>query len=97
MSDCCSTIKDLGCTGFCDNIETGETADATGTWKLSLVPGGGYLEATITSGNEIIFSNSLNEDGVTIFEIYKPNGVKFTASGGQDCFQVQIQPGIDLT
>lgn len=95
MSDCCDGINDLGCVGFCDTVETGVTAAATATYIISVVGSGNYLEVAGTLGSEITFTNPFNEDSVTIFKILR-NGVEVTLND-KNCFQVKVNPAIDLT
>lgn len=95
MSDCCSGITDLGCVGFCDTIETGYTAASTATYVISIVGGGGFIEVSGTAGSEITFTNVFNEDSVTIFQIIL-NGTPVSLNS-KNCFQVKVNPGIDLT
>lgn len=93
---CCTNILNLGCFYSCDPIETGLTATATGTWTFVTTPDLVKLfSQTITSGNSITFSSGyVNEDGVTVFKILKPNGDYFT-SGIYDCFQIEVKPAFN--
>lgn len=93
--ECCDNILDLGCVGYCDTIETGVTAPATATYKISLVGSGGVVEYDFTSGAEIRFTNPFNEDSVAVFQILR-NGVPLT-SGVYDCFQVKVKSGLNTT
>lgn len=95
MADCCSSIEDLGCINFCDTIYTGYTAEATGTYVISIVGGGGYIEVAGTLGAELYFDNVFNEDAITIFQILYNGTVKTVNSN--DCFQVKVNAGIDFT
>lgn len=95
MADCCTDgFLDLGCVGFCDTIETGVNAPATGEYVISLVGVGGYASYTFTIGTEITFENPFNEDSVAVFQILR-NGEPLS-SGVYECFQVKINPAISL-
>lgn len=95
---CCTSILELPCVYSCDNIETGLSASATGIYTLVLMPDLiQATSATITNGNEIIFSGGyLNEDGRSIFKIKKPDGTYLTTDG-KDCFQIDIRPTTNAT
>lgn len=96
MVNCCPDgYIELGCVGMCDNIATGLTATSTGTYKLSLVPGGGFYEQTFTIGNPINFSNVLNENGISVFTVSDPddNIMELT---GKSCFKVQVKTALSL-
>lgn len=98
MTCCTGNTIELGCIYSCDNISTGQAAIATGVYTLVLMPDLiKVTSATVTIGNEIIFSGGyLNEDGVSIFKIKKPDGTYLT-SGGSDCFEVDIRPTTNAT
>lgn len=96
MTNCCPDgYIDLSCVGMCDDIPTGLTATSTGLYKLSLVPGGGFVEQQFTIGNPITFANVLNENGVTIFTVQNPDGITMELSG-KSCFKVQVKTSLNL-
>lgn len=94
MADCCSNIYDLGCVGFCDTIETGVTAPATGTYVISLIGAGGVASFDFTAGEEIRFVNPFNEDSVAVFQILRSGIV--VENGVYDCYEVKVTAGLTL-
>lgn len=95
MNNCCSSILDIGCIGFCDTISTGVTAPASDTYVISVVGSGGYASYVFTAGQEITFTNPFNEDSTVIFQILRDGAV--ISSGIYDCFQVEVKSGINIT
>lgn len=93
MSCCTGDIINRGCFYSCDLITTGQLASETGVYTLELQPDGiKVVSNTITIGNSIVFSGGyLNEDGVSVFKVLKPDGTYLSVSGN-DCFQVDIKP-----
>lgn len=98
MNCCTGDIMDLGCIYSCDLIPVGQVASSTGVYILEVQPDGiRVVSNTITSGNSIVFSGGyLNEDGVTVFKVVKPDGNYLTVSG-KDCFQISIKPASNPT
>ncbi len=101
MADCCSTILDLGCEGFCDTVTvTGVTAPVAGTYTVSIVNGGGFSTLTgVLLGAVISFTNVFNEDAITVFQILdtQNNDAPLTNAAGDNCFQIRITPSLVLT
>lgn len=97
MADCCDEIIDIGCTNFCDSVVTGLTAAKNGTYTISIVPGGAFIEIELLIGEAIDFSaRSLNEDKVTLFKIFDPDNIE-VLSGTAECFKINVKAGRDLT
>lgn len=71
---CCNEIKFLGCFGACEPIETGLTANISGTWKLEI----DYMGITkctsieLEENQQIIINEKLNEDYLYIIRITNP-------------------------
>lgn len=99
MTDCCTSIKVLDCKYSCDLIQIGEVTPVTGVYTIEIQPDTiQIVQTTNTISTPMIFSGGyLNEDATTVFKIIKPDGTYFTASGGEDCFQITIKPAFDPT
>lgn len=96
--NCCTKIRDLGCIRFCDNVSTGINAPATGIYTIVLENGNFYSRTTNTTiGSEIIFTNYLNEDGVTTFRVKNSSGTVISHADGSDCLRVRVSPGVDTS
>lgn len=95
MANCCSSINNLGCIGFCDTIETGVNAQTTATYTI-YVAGWGYRNIDFDAGDPINFANPFNEDMITIFQIKRGSTIIEDADGN-DCFQVLTQIEMPMT
>lgn len=89
---CCTDTYDIGCFGRCDNISTGITAAATGTYQIIYQIANGVVRQNVdyTIGEEIIFSPIFNEDYITVFSILDPARAYVTFNDFS-CFQVTIR------
>ena len=93
---CCTSIADLGCVNFCDTVSTGVIAPATRTYVIEDTTRGAHFELAGTAGVQLTFINVFNEDSITVFKIL--DGAAYISnSSGNDCFQVAIKSGGDLT
>jgi hypothetical protein len=76
MSNCCTNIVPLGCFSSCDEIRTGITAPATGSWTARVRFNGVQLEKqfTGTQGDELKVPNGWPEGLVLTMQLVKPDG-----------------------
>ncbi len=97
MAACCGTIESLGCQDHCDEISmlTNSNDTLAGVYILSEVGGARYSQ-TFTAMAKLSFTSNLNEDKITVFQVFDPNGQLVTSTAGFTCFQVWIRPRITL-
>jgi len=90
MSFCCENTEVLCSIGSCDSIDLGAAAPIDGTYTLEWFFAGNIRsqDYDFTAGDPLIFPNDFNESGVTVFQLWQPDGELFK---GQ-CYQIQVYP-----